>query len=31
MNELTNKEKDYTKAIWILSVGINLLIGLAYF
>lgn len=31
MNELTNKEKKYTKAIWILSIGINLLIGLAYF
>jgi len=31
MTELTVKLKDYTKVIWILSIGINLLIGLAYF
>ncbi|WP_027066608.1 DUF420 domain-containing protein [Maribacter sp. Hel_I_7] len=31
MNEITLKEKNYTKAIWSLSIGINLLIGLAYF
>ena len=31
MSELTIKKRNYTKAIWILSIGINLLIGLAYF
>ena len=31
MSELTIKERNYSKAIWILSIGINLLIGLAYF
>lgn len=31
MSELINKERKYSKAIWILSLGINLLIGLAYF
>ncbi len=31
MSELTVNQRDYTKAIWILSIGINLLIGLAYF
>lgn len=31
MTEIAVKQRDYTKAIWILSIGINLLIGLAYF
>jgi len=31
MSELIIRERNYSKAIWILSIGINLLIGLAYF
>jgi len=31
MSELGGKKRDYSKAIWILSIGINLLILLAYF
>jgi putative membrane protein len=31
MSELIIKERNYLRAIWILSIGINLLIGLAYF
>ncbi|BDD05578.1 DUF420 domain-containing protein [Aureibacter tunicatorum] len=31
MPELVKTERNYSKAIWILSIGINLLIGLAYF